>query len=201
MRTNKPKKQRSTQPGHALGLASAGFINVGGVGWASLAGDGCRWAITATNRVLKMGYRIFQLQTRFLVLHRNCEAAFASIQNLCQPSPKLLLGNGKTESLPQVRNFAYVEGRAILESHTLADVLTEWRWSPTIDEEGNIQGLEFLGEKLGEENLLFNLLAPYVEAGSFIEVVGEDSKVWRWRFDGDRCFQQEGTIIFEDSSI
>jgi len=74
-----------------------------------------------------------------------------------------------------------------LNADSLADAIGEWRWDVTIDTSGNIVDIEFLGEKLGDDKILFDVLAPFVKTGSYIEIQGEDGELWRWVFDGEKC--------------
>ncbi len=51
----------------------------------------------------------------------------------------------------------------------------------------DVIGISFVGEKSSDEKLVFDLISPYVEAGSYIEMSGEDGEVWRFLFDGKSC--------------
>lgn len=143
-----------------------------------------------------MGYRIFVLETNFRASKENTEKMLATLKQLCVHQPTILLSGGKKSAKPVTRNFAFVDGKTVLKAKNIRDALSEWRWLPLMDEEGNVEELDFLGEKLGDERILFEAIAPYVEAGSDIVVAGEDGKVWRWRFDGKQCQREEGRIIF-----
>jgi len=58
--------------------------------------------------------------------------------------------------------------------------------------------IEFYGEKYREDNKMFEALSPFVVAGSYIEMSGEQDDYWRWKFDGEKMKEIEGKIIFED---
>jgi hypothetical protein len=63
--------------------------------------------------------------------------------------------------------------------------------------------LRFTGQKLGDDNILFAALAPYVEADSYITMVGESEdgdEFWRWVFDGQHVYRVRGQAVFEESS-
>src|SRR5690606_21320852 len=71
------------------------------------------------------------------------------------------------------------------EAYSRGDVayaLDAWRWVPEREATGDIVGLRFRGERLGDDRVLFEAIAPFVEPGSFIEMVGEDGAIWRWTF-------------------
>ena len=77
--------------------------------------------------------------------------------------------------------------RALLESaSSLEDVLKAWRWSSRYNEKSDLVGLDFFGDKgdLVDEELLFDEIAPFVRAGSWIKMRndgydGGNVEVWR----------------------
>lgn len=79
----------------------------------------------------------------------------------------------------------------------LKELLEECRWQPTFDSDGNISDLDFTGEKYGDDDELFTALAPYVDAGSYIEMRGEDDAHWRWNFDGKTMEENHGKMDYE----
>ena len=70
----------------------------------------------------------------------------------------------------------------------------------TFDDENNIDGIEFVGEKLLEEYKVFKKIAPYVKDGSFIEMAGEDSAIWRWVFHNGTCDEVAPKISWEQDA-
>lgn len=59
------------------------------------------------------------------------------------------------------------------------------RWEVDIEDQAGITHIEFVGQKIGEDiDVLFSTIAPYVEAGSYIEMQGEGNEIWRYIFDG-----------------
>lgn len=82
---------------------------------------------------------------------------------------------------------------------TLEEVLKAWRYYPKTDPEtGDIISLDFGGEKWGDDRLLFDTLAPYVEAGSKIEYLGEDGNKWRFVFDGKTLKESRPQVTWSD---
>ena len=143
-----------------------------------------------------MGYVIFVLETNFRVAKENTNAVLAAAKELCIHQPILPLSGGRRTATPVTRNFAFVRGDEVLRAWNIYEALREWRWLPIIDDNDSIEDLEFLGEKRGDDQTLFEAIAPFVEAGSYIVVAGEDGKVWRWRFDGEKCHYEIGKIVF-----
>lgn len=48
-----------------------------------------------------------------------------------------------------------------------------------------------------EDLELFNVIAPFVKRGSFLEMRGEDS-TWRWVFNGKVCYEDYPEIIWPE---
>jgi hypothetical protein len=94
-------------------------------------------------------------------------------------------------------HFSWVDTNRVLRAKTLEEALKAWRWAPRIDE-GDIVGLEFKGEKLGDDFTLFQAIAPFVEDGSFIEMRGEDGAMWKWSFNYTYCRELAGHTVYEE---
>ncbi len=61
----------------------------------------------------------------------------------------------------------------------------------------DIIGIGFEGEKIGSEESFFSALAPFVEAGSFIEMKGEDVTSWIWIFNGKKVENKQAKTTWE----
>jgi hypothetical protein len=95
-------------------------------------------------------------------------------------------------------HFSWVDTTDFKKAKTLAEALEAWRWDAEMDEDYNIIGIDFGGEKLGDDEILFRAIAPFVESGSYLELQGEDGCLWRWRFDNGGFRQQDSKIVWED---
>lgn len=62
---------------------------------------------------------------------------------------------------------------------SLEKALEAWRYR--CDEDDSVY---FEGEKLGDDEILWTTLAPFIAKDSFIQCTGEDGCVWRWVFNG-----------------
>jgi hypothetical protein len=135
-----------------------------------------------------VGYEIIQRESHFSIAPEDCAAALAAI--------KALHGSEPIED-NSGRHFSFVKTEAFLRSETLADALAARRWGAEESAaDGSIVSLEFLGEKHGDEDILFAALSPYVRSGSYIEVVGDDGVIWRWVFEAKAVYRVQGTVIF-----
>jgi len=84
------------------------------------------------------------------------------------------------------RHFRWVNND-FYKIDNIEKMFREWGWHLKEDkEDGYFIITEFLGEKLGDDDILLNCIAPYME-DSYIEMYGEDAAIWRWVF-------QDGTF-------
>ena len=81
------------------------------------------------------------------------------------------------------------------KARKLEDAMAAWRWEPETDESGDIVGLSHTGEKLGDDDVLFAALAPFVETGSYIEATG-NGDAFRWRFTEGTCHVDSGRLVY-----
>jgi hypothetical protein len=60
------------------------------------------------------------------------------------------------------------------------------------------QSIEFsYNNKIGQEELLFSLMAPYIEPSKHaVEWRGEDDTLWSWSFDGTKMEIEQGEIVY-----
>jgi hypothetical protein len=54
-----------------------------------------------------------------------------------------------------------------------------------------------MDSKTGQESVLFEQLAPFIKAGSFVDWRGEDGMHFRWMFDGETMKEVQGTITYD----
>lgn len=137
-----------------------------------------------------MGYCITVKMVDIVIHKENKEAALAAIKALHgkETVPDFVYG-GKTE---ERKHFRWVDTEKYLAAQTLEECLRAWRWRPKLTERGDINDLEFTGEKLGDDDLLFTAIAPFVEPGSFIHFVGEEGHNWKYKFDGNKMKEVQG---------
>lgn len=124
-----------------------------------------------------MGYCIDLINgENFIIKKENFEKALEGLKSVFVP-----------EKMPICdalgKHFSWVCTLGVLESKTLEAALREIRYATIIDDNGDITGLIFTGEKYGNENIFFTALAPWVENGSFLSFQGEDGGKWTWKFN------------------
>lgn len=118
-----------------------------------------------------MGYYMDQGETVFKIKKENLPAALEAIREL----------HGKETIHDRKNGFSWVDND-FHKKENIGDTLESWRWEPEFDEEGNIVNIQFSGEKLGDEEILFQQIAKFVEHESFITVRGEGTD-WKWVFE------------------
>ena len=75
---------------------------------------------------------------------------------------------------------------------TLEEALGEMGFS--VKHEGDwLTFVGWHGDKQGQEDLLMESIAGYVEHGSFVNWIGEDCERYRWEFISQRLLVREGT--------
>lgn len=125
-----------------------------------------------------MGYYISQREADFTIKKENFPAVLKIIKGL-------ELGGWCTD---------------IPKNADIKEAFECWRWEVDYDSHGNISSIYFTGEKhSGDEEGFLKAIAPYVEAGSYIEMSGEEGEIWRWVFDGHNCEEVTAGLDWEDN--
>lgn len=127
-----------------------------------------------------MGYYVTQDDCNFFVPADKIPAMIEAIHNL---------DNGY--------DYSWVN-MAFLKSNDIVEIFQCWRWCIKLDQAtGDIVDIIFDGEKLGDDEVLLKAIAPFVKAGSFIEMNGEGNDMWRWYFDGEKMVEKLPTITWD----
>ena len=118
-----------------------------------------------------MGYYISQGDTNFTIQKKHFPGAIDALKNSINKDINDWVNTIELDP----NDNAHTQIKTLLE---------ECRWEPDFDEDGNISYINFTGEKLGDEEVIFTILAPFIDAGSFVTIHGEDDTIWRYEFDG-----------------
>ena len=95
-------------------------------------------------------------------------------------------------------HYSWVDTKLFLAAKTLEQAMYQWRWDiEENDRTGAVTDIWFAGEKLGDDETLFQAIAPWVKDGSFIEMMGEDGAFWKWVFQDGEVTTQYGTVVYE----
>lgn len=93
--------------------------------------------------------------------------------------------------------YSWVDTSDFVDAGNVEKALKSWRWHPEFDTDGNVVSIEFWGEKLGDDKVLFEAIAPWVKSGSYIEMQGEDGTMWRWCFDDGKFHEKTAKVSWE----
>lgn len=143
-----------------------------------------------------MGYCMDQRGSNFKMQPEGFDAALAAIKGLMEQTD-LMSGGSFGGGEKKASWFSWVDTGAVLMAETLTDAMAAWRWDLSHEcgiSDMPIDMIWFQGEKLGDDAKLFSVIAPFVDAGSSIEMCGEDGSLWRWFFDGISCSEEIGRI-------
>lgn len=127
-----------------------------------------------------MGYMIWQAGEQFSIAAEHKDDALAAVKAATTPG------------------YAWVDTEGVQSARTLEEALRAWRWMGTSEDSGDISGIEFKGEKAGDDEILWSAIAPYVTSGSFIEMVGEEGERWRWKFDDGECREVIAKVVWDE---
>lgn len=120
-----------------------------------------------------MGYRIGIRDSEFRIEEENKQNALEAIRTLMEEE-------GHT---PRDKSFAWLNGVNQDEWDYFKEAMRDWRFPVELDDELNVVGINFNGQKIGDEEELFRAIAPYVVTGSYITFFGRgDGHHWRIEF-------------------
>ena len=94
--------------------------------------------------------------------------------------------------------YAWVDTQDLEDAKSVEDLIIAFGWHYELAENGDIDRLYFSMDKIGQEILLFQALAPFAEEGSYIQMSGEDGTIWRWVFRNKECKEVTATISFDE---
>lgn len=113
-----------------------------------------------------MGYCMSMTESKFNVKKENIGYALDAVKSLAKEN----------------NHLSWVDSQTVIEADTFEEAMEEFRYDVIVDENGNANYICFIGEKLGDDEDLFSVIAPFVESGSYIEMCGEEGEFWKWRF-------------------
>ncbi|MBX4266590.1 hypothetical protein [Clostridium estertheticum] len=91
----------------------------------------------------------------------------------------------------------WVDSVVILEANDVFSAFEEIRYPLEIDANGDLVLEYFSGEKLGDDKLILNSIAKYVEPNSYLQFSGEDGEIFRYVFNGETCEEKAPKISWE----
>lgn len=143
-----------------------------------------------------MGYCISLQDHQFVIPASALDLAYVAACELNSDASAAKHGGSSTGEVW----FSWVDSDYDKTCKDLKEVLSHWRYEGDYDSARGAFVLEyFSGEKIGDEDQLFRVLALFVQAGSYMEFLGEDGGTWRWEFNGGEMTTYTGkTTWVED---
>jgi len=111
---------------------------------------------------------------------------------------KSLAGKETIKDLRGDSHFSWVDTADFLAAKDLSRAMYVWRWELELDDHQNVVGICFFGEKLGDDKILFDAIAPFVKDDSFIEMRGEEDEGWRWVFKHGKCIEIHPQVVWPE---
>jgi hypothetical protein len=139
-----------------------------------------------------MGYSIDLADSSFRIKKDNVKPALVAVRAMCNAVDRM--GGGSSDGR---KWFSFADMDEIKNGKTLVEAVGGFRWLLQLDENGDVAEIEFEGEKIGDDEFLFQTLAPFVEDGCFLEIRGEDGAHWRWVFDKGQLVTKEAKVSWE----
>lgn len=124
-----------------------------------------------------MGYCVSMRESNFKIQNENSPKALEIIKRLAREG----------------KEFRWVSNETLLEAENLKEALEEFGYE-VFEKETELEILDFVYEKLGDEFDMFQAIAPVVEEGSYIEMYGEDGDTWRWVFENGKCTEKRPKV-------
>lgn len=129
-----------------------------------------------------MSYPMSQISNKFFIPKENIQKV---IEVLKTKDPQCSWGDRKYE-----------------DCQTIQEIFEYWGWYIGVAFSGNVVEIAFQGDSLGNEDVLFRAIAPFVKDGSFIHMKGDGAEYeqWKWIFKNGEMKQvfAEITVTFPE---
>lgn len=93
-------------------------------------------------------------------------------------------------------SLRWVDIRAIMNSNSIEEAFEELRYEIYENDNGDYEIDYLSGEKLGDEEIIFESISEFIEDG-YIEYLGEDGDKWRFVFSNGEMETKCPKIIWE----
>ncbi len=146
-----------------------------------------------------MGYCIRMDEAKFHVRADRKEAALDALRAMWLDPDSTMGGGVYQHGKRSQAFFSWMNASSLAEGTcaTFEQGMDDWRYPVTNDPEGNVVDISFEGEKIGDEDQMFRAIAPFVTAGSYVAMLGEDGARWRFVFDGSTVEQQQARVVWD----
>lgn len=97
------------------------------------------------------------------------------------------------------KQYSWTETAKLRKATSIYDFIRQFVDDLSLDDENDVYTfrIEF-NSNAGDEEFLFETLAPFIEAGSYIVWTGEGGEHWRWEFDGTKMKTVTGRVVYDE---
>lgn len=113
-----------------------------------------------------MSKNILAVQSSININKENFNDAFKALQSTLITEHSKRVGNEN--------KLLWIDIRLVQQTSGLAQLLEVVQWIPSFNKLNDIDGIDTRINKIGEEDLIFNALAPFIEDGSTLNIIAED---------------------------
>ena len=131
-----------------------------------------------------MSKNIIAVQSSIAIDKEDFNDAFKALQSA--------LTTENTRRTGSENRLLWIDIKLIEQASNLIELLETVQWIPSLNELGDIDGVDTRINKIGEEDLIFNALAPFVEDGSILNIIAEDDDL---EYDGFRYIFRDSRFI------
>lgn len=124
-----------------------------------------------------MGYYIKMTKADYVIPTENAIAAFEAVRAL------------------SARELTFVESDVLENTRNIVQALNECRYEVAMEDDG-VHIDAFLGEKFGDDVVLFGVLAPFAKDGSYVQFLGEDGDQWKYASENGKLVMYEATFTW-----
>lgn len=132
-----------------------------------------------------MGYCVEMKECKFFIKKENIEKAFNTLRDYA-----------KTK-IEKKERLSWIDLHSVAYSETLTEALESCDFDILYNDNGDVYDVDYISEKLGDHDVILNVIAPYIEDGSYLEMYGEDGDIWRWCIKDNKCYWKTPKIIWE----
>lgn len=127
-----------------------------------------------------MGYEAYSNEAKFFMKQEYAEDALKAIKSLLKDAQKI----------------GWVSYSDIEDCETLEDAMYECGFE-LISDEQVFYHICFIHDKWDGNEQFLEAIAPFVQSGSYIQMVGEDATIWREIFENGTCTTKIAELVFK----
>jgi hypothetical protein len=150
-----------------------------------------------------VGYFVDVADVSIRIAPENCEKAVSLFVALMEKASDVGSGGSWREGKVVERFYSWVTTSHVLESlknpeqslpANIADAFSHWGYAFSADVKDGVVFQYRERDKWGDDESLWEALAPCFDSGSFIEFRGEEGALWKYEFNGNSLRELTGHI-------